>query len=152
MTIDVENIGNRFTILNIYDPTQDHILFWDNLLSKSFTKERNLIMGGDLNFSLGEAESWGQRAHANVYSYYFCHKLGDSSLLYIVPTKLYPTWRNKRLGEEHIAKRLDHFLISTSLVESPLLFRQRVGLGGEFDHYPIFLEVAGNTRKPTIPF
>jgi hypothetical protein len=78
--------------------------------------------------------------------------LGESGLLDIAPTKLCPTWRNKRLGEDHIAKRIDCFLISTYLVESPLLFRQWVGSGGESDHYPIFLEVAGNTRKPTSPF
>jgi hypothetical protein len=56
------------------------------------------------------------------------------------------------MGDEHIAKRLDRFLISTHLVEEPILLRQWVGTGGESDHYPIFLEVAGNTRKPTSPF
>jgi hypothetical protein len=70
----------------------------------------------------------------------------------ISPTKLGPTWRNKRLGEDHIAKRLDHFLISNWLVEEPILFRQWVGSGGESDHYPIFMEIAGATRKPASPF
>jgi hypothetical protein len=56
------------------------------------------------------------------------------------------------MGEEYFTKRLDRFLISANLVESPLFFRQWVGSGGESDHHPIFLEVAGNTRKPTSPF
>jgi hypothetical protein len=78
--------------------------------------------------------------------------LGELGLLDITPIKLSPTWRNKRIGEDYIAKRLDHFLISENLVESPLLFRQWVGSGGESDHHPIFLEVAGRSKKPAIPF
>jgi hypothetical protein len=56
------------------------------------------------------------------------------------------------MGDDHIAKRLDRFLISAHLVEEPLLLRQWVGSGGESDHDPIFMEVAVNTRKPTSPF
>jgi hypothetical protein len=37
-------------------------------------------------------------------------------------------------------------------VEEPFLFRQWVGSGGESDHYPIFLEIEGASRKPTSPF
>ena len=73
-------------------------------------------------------------------------------MLDITPTKIIPTWRNKRIGEDYIAKRLDHFLISEALVESPLLFRQWVGYGGESDHHLIFLEVEGRSKKPTSPF
>jgi hypothetical protein len=37
-------------------------------------------------------------------------------------------------------------------VEDPILLRQWVGTGEESYHYPIFLEAAGNTKKPTSPF
>jgi hypothetical protein len=80
------------------------------------------------------------------------HKLEEAGLIDVAPIKISPTWRNKRLGEDYIAKRLDRFLISSSLVEEPLLFRQWTGSGGESDHFPIFLELAGASRKPTSPF
>jgi hypothetical protein len=38
------------------------------------------------------------------------------------------------------------------LVEEPILFRQWVGSGGESDHYPIFMEIAGTTKKPASAF
>jgi hypothetical protein len=148
----VEDMGRNFMILNVYGPTHERIQFWDNLLGNSFTKKENLILGGDLNFSLGAAESWGQRAHSYAQSDYFNHKLGEVGSLYISHAKLCPTWRNKRLGEDYISKRLDRFLLSTNLVESPLFFRQWVGSGGESDHHPIYLEVEGRSKKPTSPF
>jgi hypothetical protein len=76
-------------------------------------------LGGDLNFSIGAVESWGQRAQDDSLSDFFVHKLGEAGLIDIAPIRLGPTWRNKRLGEDHIAKRLDHFLISSLLVEEP---------------------------------
>jgi exonuclease III len=62
MFVYVAELGKYFTILNIYGPTQDRPQFWNALLEKSFLKDRFLILGGDLNFSIGAAESWGQRA------------------------------------------------------------------------------------------
>jgi len=54
---------------------------------------------------------------------YFSHKLGESSLLDISPTNIFPTWRKNRTGDDYIAKKLDHFLFSGNLVETPLIFR-----------------------------
>jgi hypothetical protein len=48
---------------------------------------------------------------------YFIRKLEVVGLLDIEPTKLTPTWRNKRIGEDKIAKRLDHFLISEGFLD-----------------------------------
>jgi hypothetical protein len=42
-------------ILNVYGPHTDMILFWNSLFNKELLKSENLIIGGDLNFSLGEA-------------------------------------------------------------------------------------------------
>jgi hypothetical protein len=148
----VEDLGRYFLVLNVYGPSQDRVPFWDSLLNKSFLKVEDLIMGGDLNFSLGSAESWGQRAHPDALTEYFRHKLGEVRLLDITPIILRPTWRNKCVGEDFIAKRIDRFLLSEPLVESPLIFRQWVGSGGESDHHPIFLEVAGRPKKPASPF
>jgi hypothetical protein len=144
--------GDPLQVLNIYGPTHDWPQFWNALLEKSFLKYPALILGGDLNFSIGAVESWGHRSQVDSLSDFFVHKLEEVGLIDVAPIKISPTWRNKRLGEDYIAKRLDRFFISNSLVEEPLLFRQWTGSGGESDHFPIFLEIAGASRKPTSPF
>ena len=46
-------LGEAFNLFNIYGPYQDRIPFWDSLLSNSLIKSDSVILGGDLNFSLG---------------------------------------------------------------------------------------------------
>jgi hypothetical protein len=76
-----------------------------------------IILGGDLNFSLGEVESWGPRARPDPLTYFFNHMLRRMKLIDIPPIRLCSTWRNKRVGEDRIEKHLDHFLVSENLVE-----------------------------------
>jgi exonuclease III len=54
--IFVEALGKEFRILNVYGPYLDITPFRETLLSLKILKVENLILGGDLNFSLGEAE------------------------------------------------------------------------------------------------
>jgi len=70
-----------------------------------------------------------------------------------IPTaKLQPTWRKNRVGEDFLSRRLDHFLINKGLLTLGLLHRQRVGSGGISDHFPIYMEIDGGSRKPKGPF
>jgi hypothetical protein len=130
----VEGIGKVIRIINVYGPHTDQISFWENLLGKDLLKNDLLILGGDLNFSLGEAESWGPSAHPDNQAGFFSHLLSSNGLIDIAPLKLLPTWRNMRVGEARIAKRLDRFLISEPLAMLPFQFRQWIGSGGESDH------------------
>jgi len=57
-----------------------------------------------------------------------------------------------RSGEARVAKRLDHFLVSDSLLDLPFQFLQWIGSGGELDHSPIWFEIEGGPKKPTNPF
>ena len=41
---------------------------------------------------------------------YFQELFKRNNLVDIIPTKLSPTWKNKRVGNEGVGKRLDHFL------------------------------------------
>jgi hypothetical protein len=43
--------------------------------------------------------------------------MDEHNLLDIEPTKFKPSWRNNRVGEDNIAKRLDRFLIKDTLLE-----------------------------------
>jgi hypothetical protein len=86
-----------------------------------------LILGGDLNFSLGEAESWGPNAHPDSQTAFFRHLIDSKGLIDVAPPKFLPTWRNMRTGEARVAKRLDHFLISESFASLPFQIRQWIG-------------------------
>jgi len=54
----------------------------------------NLIIGGDLNFSLGIVESWGHRAQSDVLTSFFEKMLDDNDLISIDYARKMPTWRN----------------------------------------------------------
>ena len=82
-----------------------------NLLQKD-----NIILGGDLNFSIGFSESWGHHAQIDPLFAYFENILENHSLIDIPSAKIQPTWRNIRIGEDNLARRLDHFLIKERLL------------------------------------
>lgn len=151
MTISALDIEEVFLIMNVYGPYLDRVPFWENFLSKEISKGDLVIIGGDLNFSLGRSEVWGPTAHVDILSDYFIQKLGGRNLIDLEPVKLKPTWRNNSAGEHRVAKRLDCFLISEQLVESNLNVRQWIGSGGASDHFPIFLKFQEGRVKPPSP-
>lgn len=75
-------------------------------------------MGGDLNFTMDEAEIWGENARVDELSEYFRQALARVRVSDIPSPKLLPTWRNHRTGGSYIAKRLDRFLVADHLNES----------------------------------
>jgi len=94
-------------------------------------KNVDLILRGDLNFSLGMEKYWIQRAKLNSLLELYNHFLAEKGLIDMGPIRLYPTWRKKRMGEACIDKRLDCCLISLKLSETTLLFRQWIRSGRE---------------------
>jgi len=144
------DIGETFTLLNIYGPYQNRIPFWENIFSNDCFKGP-VIIGGDLNFSLGPSEIWGPQARVDTLTDFFTHKLMNQNLIDIEPISIKPTWRNKRTGENRVAKRLDRFLVADSLVDRHFLIRQWIGSGGHSDHFPIFLELRKGPPTPASP-
>lgn len=47
-----------------------------------------IILGGDLNFSMGRAEIWDQVSHIDPLLNYFIQKFEDKGLLDVEPIKL----------------------------------------------------------------
>ena len=111
MDLYSQELNFEFHMFNVYGPYQNRVVFWDNLFSKYFFCHDRVIVGGDLNFSLGTTEIWGPKAIPDPLSDFFKSHLIQRDLIDLDPIKLNPTWRNKRVGEDRIAKRLDHFLI-----------------------------------------
>jgi exonuclease III len=129
ITVTSKELEESLHIVNIYGPCHNRGSYWDTLFSKSFLKEKLLILGGDLNFSLGFKEVWGTHARSDPLSSYFTQKLEELNFLDIEPVKFKPTWRNNRVEEDSIAKRLDHFLIKDTLLEKSFHLKQWIGHG-----------------------
>jgi len=83
----------------------------------------NLIMGGDLNFSVGYSESWGHHAQIESLSTFFENILENHSLIDISSVRIQLTWRNRRTGDDKLARRLDRFLIKERLLRTGYNYR-----------------------------
>eukprot|EP00253_Pinus_taeda_P032143 PITA_32143 len=145
-------LGMELRVLNVYGPYQGREAFWQHLSNLSLTSLNNLILGGDLNFSIGYSESWGSAAQIDPLSEVMETLLDQAQLLDVPMIKPLPTWRNRRIGEVALARRLDRFVIKTQLLQLLSHYRQWVGSGGISDHSPIYLEITGPPIKPRAPF
>lgn len=112
----------------------------------------NIILGGDLNFSIGHFESWGHWPQRDPLSEYFETTLESHHLIDIPSAKIQATWRNNRTGDDSLAYGLDRFLVKEILLEYGYSFRQWVGSGGIFYHLPIYMEIDGGRAKPKGPY
>ena len=97
--------------INIYGPYTEREVFLNNLLGMNCFSYPNLVVGGDLNFSLGHSKIWGVKARVDVLTDFFTHLFEDLGLIDITPLDSRPTWYNRRIGSESICKRLDRLLL-----------------------------------------
>ena len=100
----------------------------------------NLILAGDLNLTFGVADIWGMKSRIDPLAQYFSHHFSDHGLVDLAPPCAGPTWKNDRGGIEGINKRLDWFLVSSSLIPGLLLHRVWTVLFEISDHYLLCLD------------
>lgn len=86
-----EELGMKLRYVNIYRPYHRCAEFWENLLRSLFLQVDNDIIGGDLNFSIGHAESSGNHAQIDALSNFFVQLLEDHHLIDIPMARLHPT-------------------------------------------------------------
>eukprot|EP00253_Pinus_taeda_P014598 PITA_14598 len=146
------DLGMDLRIVNIYAPCSQREAFWQHILQLPLLNEDHVIIGGDLNFSLGFRESWGANAQIDPISNFMINQLEQSKFIDVPMQRPLPTWRNRRVGDAALARRLDRFLLKEPLTQHAHLFRQWVGLGGISDHNPIYLEILGPSKKPKAPY
>eukprot|EP00253_Pinus_taeda_P023209 PITA_23209 len=115
------DLGTNLRVINIYGPCQQRESFWNRLLSLHILSAENIVIGGDLNFSLGYCESWGSSAQIEPITGYMTDLLAHHDLIDVPMNKILPTWRNRRIGEAALARRLDRFIMKGSM------FRQLSG-------------------------
>ena len=70
----------------------------------------------------------------------------------VAPSCAGPTWRNGRIGEDGISKRLDHFLLSDQLVSSLPRYRVWAHRCGIYDHSPVLFEWLDHQSPCAYPF
>ena len=134
--------------VNLYGPYVDKERFWIRLFKMECLKSSKLILGGDLNYSVGFSEIWGVRARVDILSDFFIRKMDGFGLVDLVLTVILSTWSNRRVGCENICKRLDRSLISVDFLECNLHLRQWIGCGGDSDHQPVFLQLLNKDVRP----
>ena len=99
-----------FSILNYYGPYSNKYFFWYKVLARAIFYYPNLILAGDLNFTLSNAEIWGNRARIDHMVHYFSHLLDSTNMVDLAPHTPGPTWRNDCVGHDGVSKRIDRFL------------------------------------------
>ena len=123
-----------FKVLNIYGPYNERVPFWDSLRASQFLKKENVVIGGDLNFTLGVHDIWGLNARSDPLVAFFKTLLRNLKLVDLDPQNIKPTWSNRRVGDDRVAKRLDRFLLSESLLEKDFQFKHWVDSGADSNH------------------
>ena len=72
-------------LVNVYRPYLERVVFCEIFFSKSFLNKENVIIGGDLNFTLGAIEIWRTKAIIDPLSYFVRHHLAKGiSLMWIL--------------------------------------------------------------------
>ena len=69
------DLSAEFQLFNVYGPYLIRETYWDRFFSSSLILHDNGLVGGDLNFFLGNLESWGPRASIDPLTEFFKHHL-----------------------------------------------------------------------------
>ena len=88
MDIKFGHYEQEFTLINVYRPCLNRDAFWNLLLACSLLTLPHIILGGDLNFSLGISKSWGTHAIPDPLADFFSSKLEVVDLIDIQTTNI----------------------------------------------------------------
>jgi hypothetical protein len=148
----VKDTNLKVKLINCYGSYADRVVFWEELKRIGIFDEENLILGGDLNFTISSREVWGDVARVDPLQHYFSHLVQTGGLVDVEPVKILLTWRNGRKGQDYIAKRLDRFLISEKLVSSGIRYRSWICNDKISDHMPVMLQLEFGSDIVSYPF
>jgi hypothetical protein len=143
----VKKINKNLKLLNCYGMYVDRQSFWNTIKKDGILKESNLILGGDMNFTISAREIWGNNARSDPLAAYFNQMIQGEGLIDLEPVNIFPTWRNGRGTQDYVAKRLDRFLISESLLDSRHIFRTWVVNVKISDHMPVVFQMEPTQQK-----
>jgi exonuclease III len=127
-------------ITNAYGPqlTQEKYYFLDSLDYINVLRgQERWILGGDFNMILTLEEKSGGLKRLDQDSTKFIHLIDRLNLIDIETRNGSFTWTNKRAGVQHIANRLDHFLISENIMLEGPLIEANILPRTSSDHWPV---------------
>ena len=103
-------------ILKYYGPYKDREKLYISLDSFVLLGSNNLILAGDIIFTLSPFENWGSYARVDRFYEFFSNLFQRVNLVDIFPIEIDPTWSNGRCGVVGISKILDRFFMNSSLI------------------------------------
>ena len=142
LLIKLENKESKeiFWIGNVYGPTMNaqKDSFW-TLLEEQCEGKKLLpcFIAGDFNVTISADERRGGTKVRDPFGERLEDIISQWGLIDIKPKNGIFTWSNKRIGPGHIAARLDHFLVSTHLLNS--YPKTKILCSAVLDHKPICL-------------
>jgi hypothetical protein len=142
-------------ITNVYGPNhhQDKDAFLQQLeLIKTLTATPNWIIGGDFNMILTLEEKTGGTKKLEQDSGKFRTLIDNLKLVDMETSNGTFTWSNRRSGNQHIACRLDRFLVTEELLESGSCLDSLILPTAGSDHWPIALQLNLNDPPRYKPF
>jgi hypothetical protein len=119
---------------------KDKLAAWASLSNLRNTMDlSSCIIGGDINTHLSLGKKKGGSKFGDPFSENLVDLMSYWDMQDIKPTKGHYTWNNKRLGLQHIATRLDRFLINNNFLLSPLDISSQILPSTIFENKPITL-------------
>jgi len=92
----------RLSLLNVYGPCKDRKAFWKKFADKGLLVHTDLILVGDLKFTLNTNEILGMEAMLDPLAQFFKDVFENTPLVDVAPTELVLTWCKRRNGESSI--------------------------------------------------
>jgi hypothetical protein len=132
---------------------QEKNKFMDKLAYiKALVTTPNWILGGDFNMIMSLEEKAGGSKRLDPESGKFKTLPEHLNLVDIENSNGTFTWSNRRSGSQHVACRLDRFLVTEELIESGLCMESLILPKAGSDHWPIALQIAAETTPALKPF
>ena len=147
--------GHQVSMFNLYAPvlTSEKKICWYSLQSYLFLHNpENIIIASDLNVTLAAKEKKGGSLVRDPAREWVEDLMLGWELEDIKPTSGKFTWSNKRVGPNHIAARLDRFLVQSSFLTCGLMATSKILPNYTSDHKPILLELSLDGNLGPIPF
>jgi hypothetical protein len=112
-------LEHRLNVVNVYGPCQKRGPYRDKIFSKSVLKDQQVILGGDLKFSLVFSEVWATHVKEDPLTSFFSQKMVECNVLDIEPIKPKPNQRNNRVGVITLKCTTQVYLASGQLMPLP---------------------------------
>jgi hypothetical protein len=147
-------LGMSISLCNIYMLVvyQEKMECSRSLINNFNVGSPPLIFAGKINTTLSQNErKGGSRVH-DLGREFLEDMIAVHDLIDVKPNRGKFTWKNRRIGPNHIAAMLDRFLIGSSLLDCHISPSSRIFPWSISNHHPISLDLSPSKYIGPIPF